>query len=144
MMLRVDLRALHRTPWNRNYQGAGCVSKHELSGITCHVQNCSLRKTLSAVRMNDRTAIPATPIQMPAICLPQLPARSLSPDTNAPLSHEFCGPAINPHLESLGHSSRWLLVTFYRVCFLQARSNFLKRGGFLPSVTRRFRKTLAG
>ena len=33
------------------------MSKHEPSGIKCHVQNCSLRKTLSAVKTNDRTAI---------------------------------------------------------------------------------------
>src|SRR5213078_1699788 len=43
------------------------MSKHEPCGIKCHVQNRSLRKTLSAMKTNDRTAIPATPIQMPAV-----------------------------------------------------------------------------
>src|SRR6266852_8678189 len=71
----------------------------------------------------------------------------LPPDTNAPLSHEFCGPALNPHVESLSHRPRWLLGTFIRGRFLQARSHFLKRGGSLlirRGFSRRFRKTLAG
>src|SRR5438874_12084417 len=75
------------------------------------------------------------------------PGGLLSPDTNAPLSHEFRMRAFSPHLESWHHRFRWLLGTFYRVCFLQARSNFLKRGGFLlkcHSFSWRFRKTLPG
>src|SRR6266576_1055847 len=41
-----------------------------------------------------RTVIPRTSIQMLSICLPRLPARLLSPDTNAPLSHESRGTAL--------------------------------------------------
>src|SRR6266404_9419972 len=90
--------------------------------------------------------IAAIAIQIPAYLSLTTPT-PLSLDTNAPLSHEFRRPAFNPHLESLHHQFRWLLGTFYRVCFLQARSNFLKRGGFLlrrGGFSQRFRKTLAG
>src|SRR5258705_2298242 len=59
MMLRVDLRERYtELTGTETIREPDVMSKHELSGIKCHVQNCSLRKTLSAVRMTGSNGDP--------------------------------------------------------------------------------------
>src|SRR5229473_5284635 len=82
----------------------------------------------------DRTLIPATAIQMRAIC--SRPPRPLPPDTNTPWPHEFCRPAFNAHIELLSHRLGLLNWT----AIVQARSTLLRRS----SPSGRFRVMLAG
>ena len=105
------------------------------------VQNCSSGKILSAARMKAPSGDPGNSSSVRLSVVPAWPARLLSPDTNAPLPHEFCRAVLNPQIEFLGASAAG------GCCALT--SGAISSGGAAfscgnASFSRRFRKTLAG
>ena len=103
----------------------------------------------------NRKVTLATAIQMPANCVSQRPP--LLPDSDAPLGHEFCGPAVYPHREYLRRRLRFMNGTFFRdrlfqgrffqYRFDQIRSALLRRHDFLwkrHGFSGRLRVMLAG